>query len=76
MLDTAERTAYSGDHAAFRDTVRKVFERELYPNLDRFEEEGIVSKDFWRACGNAGLLCPTVPEARFARVVLRVDFGG
>lgn len=61
MLDTSERGAYDADHERFRGTVRKLFARELYPNLDQFEEEGIVSKDFWRACGDNGLLCPTVP---------------
>ena len=28
----------------FRDTVRKVFDKELIPNLDRYEEEGIVDR--------------------------------
>ena len=72
MLETAERTAYNGDHAAFRDSVRKLFDRELIPNLDRFEHEGIVSRDFWRACGEGGLLCPTVPEQYGG---LGLDFG-
>ena len=43
MLDTAARFAFNEDHAMFRDTVRQVFARELISNLDRFEEEGIVS---------------------------------
>jgi alkylation response protein AidB-like acyl-CoA dehydrogenase len=72
MLETAERTAYTADHHAFRDTVRKLFDRELYPNLDRHEEEGIVGRDFWRACGEHGLLCPTVPEEYGG---LGLDFG-
>ncbi len=62
MLDTAARTAFDEDHTLFRDSVRKFFDRELYPSLDRWEAEGIVDRDFWRACGNAGLLCPQVPE--------------
>jgi alkylation response protein AidB-like acyl-CoA dehydrogenase len=41
-------------------------DRALYPNLDRWEEEGIVDRSFWRACGEAGVLCPQVPE----------DYGG
>ncbi|WP_426170179.1 acyl-CoA dehydrogenase family protein [Sandarakinorhabdus sp. DWP1-3-1] len=72
MLDASGRECYNEDHAAFRDTVRKLFDRELYPNIDRFEHEGIVSKDFWRACGDNGLLCPTVPEAYGG---LGLDFG-
>jgi len=63
MLETSHRNVYGPDEQAFRDTVRKVFEKELIPNLDRFEEEGLVSRDFWRACGDAGMLCPGVPEA-------------
>ncbi len=72
MLDTAQRFAYSDDHHAFRDTVRKVFDKALIPNLDKFEEEGIVSRDFWRACGDGGLLCPGVPEEYGG---LGLDFG-
>lgn len=72
MLETGERQVYGPEHNAFRDSVRKLFERELYPNLDRFEEEGLVSRDFWRACGEGGLLCPTVPEEYGG---LGLDFG-
>jgi acyl-CoA dehydrogenase len=63
MLDTATRTAFNNDHAMFRDSVRKFFDRALYPNLNRWEEEGIVDRGFWKACGEAGVLCPQVPEA-------------
>jgi alkylation response protein AidB-like acyl-CoA dehydrogenase len=63
MLDTSRRTAFSDEHAMFRDEVRKFFAKELIPHLDRWEEEGIVDRDFWTKCGAAGLLCPTVPEA-------------
>ena len=62
MLDAAPRAVFDEDHAQFRDSVRKLFDRHLTPNLDRWEAEGIVDRDFWRACGSAGLLCPTVPE--------------
>jgi len=63
MLDTSTRTAFNEDHAMFRDSVRQLFARELVPNLDKYEEEGIVGRDFWLACGEGGLLCPTVkPE--------------
>ncbi|HLZ78888.1 MAG TPA: acyl-CoA dehydrogenase family protein [Sphingomonas sp.] len=72
MLDLAQRTAFNEDHALFRDTVRKLFDRELIPNLDRYEQEGIVDRKFWRACGEAGLLCPTVKEEYGG---LGLDFG-
>ena len=66
MLSTAGRTAYDSDLDLFRDQVRKVFDKELYPHLDRWEEQGIVDRDFWKAYGAAGLLCPQVP----------VEYGG
>lgn len=61
MITTATRPIYDEELNLFRDQVRKFFDRELTPNLDRWEEDGIVGRDFWRACGDAGLLCPTVP---------------
>ena len=72
MLETAGRECYTSDHEAFRDTVRKLFDKELYPNIDKFESDGIVSREFWRACGDNGLLCPTVPEEYGG---LGLDFG-
>ena len=63
MLDMSKRGGFSEDHVMFRDSVRKLFERELIPHLDRHEKEGIVGREFWLACGEGGLLCPTVaPE--------------
>lgn len=62
MLDTSSRIAFDEDHEMFRDTVRKVFEKELIPHLDTFEEEGIIPRSFWKACGEAGLLAPTIAE--------------
>ena len=61
MLSTAGRTAYDADLDLFRDQVRKFFDKELYPHLDRWEEDGIVDREFWKAYGAAGLLCPQVP---------------
>ena len=62
MLNMQGRTAYNEDHEMFRDTVRKVFDKVMVPNLDRHEREGIVGKTEWREVGEAGLLCPGVPE--------------
>jgi len=56
------RTAYNEDHELFRDNVRKFFERELLPHAERWEAQGTVDRSFWLAAGEAGLLCPTVPE--------------
>jgi alkylation response protein AidB-like acyl-CoA dehydrogenase len=62
MLDTSRRFAFTPEHDMFREAVRRFFDRELIPHLSRWEEEGIVERAFWNKCGEAGLLCPTVPE--------------
>ena len=61
MLETANRAFYDQDMELFRDQVRKFFAQHLTPNLDPWEDEGVVDRDFWRACGEAGILCPQVP---------------
>ena len=63
MLKTEGRLAYDADHEMFRDMVRKFLEREFAPNLAAWEEAGIIDKSFWLKSGEAGLLCPTLPEA-------------
>jgi alkylation response protein AidB-like acyl-CoA dehydrogenase len=72
MIPTETRTAYGEDHIQFRDQVRRFFAKELKPNLERWEREGIVDRAFWLACGEAGLLCPNVP-AEYGG--LGLDFG-
>jgi acyl-CoA dehydrogenase len=66
MLDSVDRHVFNDEHRSFRDTVRKFFEKHLYPHLDRWEQEGVVEREFWKACGEAGLLAPGVPA----------DYGG
>lgn len=72
MLNTAHRIAYNEDHEAFRDTVRKVFDKALIPYQEQHERDGIIGRDFWLACGEAGMLCPTVKEENGG---LGLDFG-
>jgi len=62
MLNRAASQTYGPDHEQFRDTVRRFLDREFTPHLPRFEEEGKVSREFWRKAGDAGLLCLTLPE--------------
>ncbi|MEO0412940.1 MAG: acyl-CoA dehydrogenase family protein [Pseudomonadota bacterium] len=56
------RPIYDTDHEMFRDSVRKFFDKELHPNTEKWEEQGKVDREFWTKSGDAGLLCPTVPE--------------
>lgn len=58
----AKRAVYDSDHEMFRDAVRKFYDRELHPKKAKWEQDGIVDRDFWLKAGEAGLLCPTIPE--------------
>lgn len=72
MIPTTDRLAYTDDHDLFRDQVSRFMAREVVPHMDRWEEQGMVDRSFWTVCGEAGLLCPTVPEAYGG---LGLDFG-
>jgi len=63
MIDAADRSLFSEDHHAFRDTVRKVLTDVVAPRMDAHEAEGMVEREAWAKVGAAGLLCPQVPEA-------------
>ncbi|GIJ26931.1 acyl-CoA dehydrogenase [Micromonospora qiuiae] len=53
---------YEPDHDAFRDLCRRFLAREAVPHHDRWETDGIVDRDVWRAAGAAGLLGLDVDE--------------
>ena len=41
MIDATDRSLFSEDHHAFRDTVRKVLTNVIAPRMDAHEAEGI-----------------------------------
>lgn len=63
MLKMDRRIGWDESHDMFRDVVRKFFDRELVPNMERFDEEGKSDRAFWEKAGETGLLCPNIPEA-------------
>ena len=58
-----ERTLFTADHEAFRDSVRRFIEREITPHHAAWEDQGYVDRAVWRKAGANGLLCLTTPEA-------------
>ncbi|HWS63668.1 MAG TPA: acyl-CoA dehydrogenase family protein [Steroidobacteraceae bacterium] len=60
------RTIFRRDHEQFRNMVSAFAQKQVIPHLLRWDEEGAVDRDFWRTCGELGILCPTMPE----------DYGG
>ena len=63
MLQREDSPLFSDEHNAFREAVRRFLEREFTPRIAAFEEAGMVARDFWQKAGEAGFLCPTMPEA-------------
>lgn len=63
MIPSQGRPIYNEEHEMFRDLVRKFNQREVTPHIARWEEQGKCDREAWIKAGEAGLLCPTVPEA-------------
>ncbi|WP_019143968.1 acyl-CoA dehydrogenase family protein [Aeromicrobium massiliense] len=57
-----QRDIFEPDHDAFRDTVRAFFEKEVAPNHEQWEKDGVVSRELWRKAGELGLLGFMMPE--------------
>ncbi|HET9500922.1 MAG TPA: acyl-CoA dehydrogenase family protein [Marmoricola sp.] len=53
---------YAAEHEDFRKTARTFFEREVVPNHEQWERDGIVPRELWLKAGAQGLLCFDVPE--------------
>ncbi len=57
-----KRKIFEADHELFRASVREFVEREVTPNVAKWEEEGIVDKALFRKAGESGLLGMAIPE--------------
>ena len=57
------RDLFTAEHEAFRETVRKFYEKEVVPNIERYEQQQHVDRELWNKAGDMGLLCATMPEA-------------
>lgn len=55
------REIFEADHDLFRSSVREFVQREVTPNVPKWEEQGIVDKDMFRKAGTAGLLGMAIP---------------
>lgn len=56
------RHLFNEEHEAFRETVRKFYEKEVVPNIEKYEKQQHVDRDLWNKAGALGLLCTTMPE--------------
>jgi alkylation response protein AidB-like acyl-CoA dehydrogenase len=56
-----ERSLFSSDHEAFRDSFRRFCDKEIAPFHAQWEEQGFVDREVWRKAGANGFLCMTMP---------------
>ncbi|ENW23939.1 MULTISPECIES: acyl-CoA dehydrogenase family protein [Acinetobacter] len=56
------RQLFTTEHDAFRETVRKFYEKEVIPHTERYESQQHVDRELWNKAGELGLLCATMPE--------------
>jgi acyl-CoA dehydrogenase len=50
------------DLVMLEDQARRFVDAEFVPHIDRWNEEGMYSREVWMQAGAAGLLCPAIPE--------------
>ncbi|MGN0065939.1 MAG: acyl-CoA dehydrogenase family protein [Nocardioides sp.] len=58
-----KREIYDEDHEAFRASVKEFLDREVIPNLETYEKNHGLTRDFWLAAGAQGFLGLEIPEA-------------
>lgn len=56
------RTLFNSDHELFRANARRFFREELEPNIEQWETDGVVPREFWLKAGAHGFHCCGVPE--------------
>src|SRR5262249_43199451 len=56
------RPVYDEEHALLRESVRRFAAAKIEPHFQEWEKAGIIDRVLWPAAGQAGLLCPQVPE--------------
>jgi acyl-CoA dehydrogenase len=57
-----QRTLFTADHEAFRDSFRRFIDKEIAPFHAEWEEKGFVDRAVWHKAGANGFLCMSLPE--------------
>lgn len=57
-----ETDLYEAPHQEYRATARAFVQREVVPNLQRWDAERHVDRETWKKAGQAGLVGLAVPE--------------
>lgn len=57
-----DRNLFSEEHTLFRQSFRRFVEREVKPNQERWNAQGMVDRETWKKAGEGGFLCPWLAE--------------
>ena len=57
-----ERTLFTPDHEAFRDSFCRFMDKEIAPFHEAWEDQGYVDRAVWNKAGENGFLCMSTPE--------------
>ncbi|HEY3434519.1 MAG TPA: acyl-CoA dehydrogenase family protein, partial [Solirubrobacterales bacterium] len=55
------RTIFEEEHELFRASVRQFVEKEIVPNVDRWERDGLVDRELFATAGASGFLGMDAP---------------
>lgn len=58
-----ERTLFTADHEAFRDSFRRFMDEAIAPHHEAWEDQGYVDRSVWTQAGQLGFLCMSLPAA-------------
>lgn len=61
-----ERKWFTQEHRIFQANLSRFVKNEIIPNIEQWEEDGIIPRELWHKMGAQGFLCPTLP----------VEYGG
>jgi acyl-CoA dehydrogenase len=57
------REIFEDEHDAFRESVHGFLIKEAVPNTERWQEQGLIDRDFWRKAAAQGYVAFEAPEA-------------
>lgn len=57
-----QRTIFTEDHDAFRDSVKAFVQRHVEPRAEKFIEQRYIDREIWEEAGKQGFLGLEVPE--------------
>jgi len=53
---------FTEDHKEFRHRLKSFINKEVLPNIEQWEADGIVPRSVWKKMGQEGFLCTSLPE--------------